>query len=87
MKLIEEQITSSGEKRILFGTNEKELELLYGIILKASEHFPKCLETEQSYYRILNMKRNFKKYFERKKNREEVDVDKWLKENGLGDFK
>ena len=68
MKIIEERLDSKGKKRILFATNKKELELLYGIVIRVYNYMPRIPENLIVYDRLHLIKNNFEKYFKSRKN-------------------
>jgi hypothetical protein len=57
MKINTKGKASSGDLVATFTTNQKELELLFGIVNKASLTFPNTPETGESYNRLKNIRK------------------------------
>ncbi len=66
MKIYDEEIVNchGGKRRILFATNVKELELVYGIVENAFRHFPDIPATTVEYSRLQNIVRGMRKGLE-----------------------
>ena len=55
MKLEDTDITGHGKRRLLFGVNIDEAELMLKILIKARKDFPKTLQMEIERDRLLGM--------------------------------
>lgn len=70
MKIIEEEIASSGKKRIVFAVGLEDIELLRGLLNQAKMYFPRTDKNKSDYQRINNMQKTMSVFLGKSKKKE-----------------
>ncbi len=68
MKVLEEEISANGHRRLIITLNNEELQLLYGIVKKAYLHTPKIPATDIMSTRLRSMRTDLGQFIRKMKD-------------------